>query len=323
MSMQKKVNRNPFNEKLLHRYLLEVFYGIHGGDRRIINNLLPDYLHHAAINLVVPEAHLPTEGYRPDLTLFFRDQNEGVPVEVKWSAMHVPNNQLIYLRRKNGVLISLDLAKSPYERVHCSQIDWSHFREWFSRSSLRLLRDAFNPDKEEGAGWVIVLRGQHAKENFDRMLDDAGISKAFWAFKNNPTSIKAVLELSKGDQLLFLFASTHGAEGSKMIREAGNLEVLITDWYICEVTDPYYMALSGERGIFFEASDLPINDRRWPHFVDFSIRSRKRGKTPTPLLRREFALPFADSANHGGIPVRLEPNQWEQLISLLNSADAS
>ena len=269
MAARKKVNRNPFNEKLIHRYLLEVFYGIHGSDRASINKLLPSRLHHSRINLVVPEEHLPKRGYRPDLTLFFQGQKQGVPVEIKRVANKVPDNQLRYLASKKGILLSLNSPISSYPGVCCSQIEWERLCDWFSRSSLRLLRDAFNPDKAKGGtGWVVVLRGHSAKRNFERMLKASGRRECFWAFKNNPTSIKSVLELSKGDQLLFLFASTKGAgqgekyEGNKMMLNAGNMNIEILDWYIGEVKDPYYMVPSGPRSTFFEAGKPPINDRR-------------------------------------------------------------
>jgi hypothetical protein len=321
---RKKVNRNPFNEKLVHRYLLEVFYGIHGSNRAVINNLIPPMFHHSTINLVVPEAHLPEQGYRPDLTLFFRGHKEGVPVEIKWSAKKIRTNQLRYLRNKNGILITLD---RPDKRLAIPnfQIDWQHFRDWFARSSLRLLRDAFNPEKSQNVGWVVVLRGMGAANNFRRMLA-VKHREAFWAFRNNPTSIKSVLELSEGDRLLFLFVSSHstglgtGYEGNKLIVNAENKEITILDWYIGEITDPYYMDLN-RSGNFFESGKPAINDRRWPHFVGFTMVAKKISKTAERFRRGEFAEPFAISANYGGIPVRVNPVLWEELISCLKATD--
>lgn len=321
---RKRINRNPFNEKLLHRYLLAIFYGIHGSDRASINKLLPDRFHHSTINLVVPEAHLPKRGYRPDLTLFFRGHREGVPVEVKWLTKAIPTHQLAYLRSKNGILVSLDVPESTYAGVHCSQIDWNHFRDWFSRSSLRLLRDTFNPDGAGGTGWVVVLRGTAARKNFNRMLTHKN-RDAFWAFKNNPTSIKSVLELSKDDQILFLFVSTQGMgeknwhEGNKLMLKAQKRELNILDWYIGHVTEPYYMDLSAGTGNFFELGRPAINDRRWPHFVRFSIAARRGLESALAFTRGALASPLAISANHGGIPVRLNPGQWDEIVSWLRA----
>ena len=247
-------------------------------------------------------------------------------MEIKRVASKVPDNQLRYLTSKKGILVSLRSADIflPASVLLTNRV--GTLCDWFSRSSLRLLRDAFNPDKAKGGtGWVVVLRGHSAKKNFERMLKASGRRECFWAFKNNPTSIKSVLELSKGDQLLFLFASTKGAgqgekyEGNKMMLNAGNMNIEILDWYIGEVKDPYYMVPSGPRSTFFEAGKPPINDRRWPHFVGFSIVSKMRAKIPEKFRRRELARSFAISANHGGIPVRLPPNYWEELISRLKA----
>jgi hypothetical protein len=324
MVSRKKVNRNPFNEKLIHRYLLEVFYGIHGSDRAVINNLIPPLFRHSTINLVVPEPHLPKQGYRPDLTLFFRGHKGGVPLEIKWSANRIPEHQLHYLRKNKGILITLDTPDKRYG-VSCFQIDWRHFQDWFSRSSLRLLRDAFNPEKAQSVGWIVVLRGIAAANNFKRMLA-VKHRDAFWAFKNNPKSIRSVLELSDGDQLLFLFVSSQGTghgvsyEGNKLMPNAKNKEIVILDWYIGEINEPYYMDLRSS-GNFFESGKPAISDRRWPHFVGFSIVSKNKSRTATKMRRGELAEPFATSANHGGIPVRLNPVLWEELISRLKAAD--
>ena len=329
MVRHKRVNKNPFNEKLIHRYLLEVFYGIHGSDRAAINRLLPQRLHHSSINLVVPEAHLPKHGYRPDLTLFFRGQREGIPLEVKWSSEVTPAHQLAYLEKKRGVLVSVETPRGQdrHPRIHFSQVKWEHFQEWFARSSLRLLRDAFDPGAGERAPWVIVLRGADARENFTRMLASRG--SPFWAFKNNPTAIKSVLEIAKGDQLLFLFASTSGTgsartyEGNKLMLDGARRRIVITDWYIGKVTDPYFMALSGLQGTFFEKGSPAVNDRRWPHFLAFA-RVTKQAKTgPIDFVRGRFAPAFAASANHGGVPVRLAPDEWAELKSSLLALDGT
>jgi hypothetical protein len=225
---RKRVNRNPFNEKLIHRYLLEVFYGIHGSDRAAINQLLPPSLHHSSINLVVPEAHLPKKGYRPDLTLYFRGHKKAIPVEVKWTSAGTPGHQLKYLQQNEGVLVSMDAPEGKSPHVHRAQIEWAHFQEWFARSSLRLLRDAFQPDRVDGSEWIVVLRGEPPRINFARMLASVGLRSSFWAFKNNPTSIRSVMELAKGDRILFLFASTVGAgegrnyEGNKLMLSAAH-----------------------------------------------------------------------------------------------------
>ncbi|HZH77511.1 MAG TPA: hypothetical protein VEY88_15915 [Archangium sp.] len=327
MATHKRINRNPFNEKLIHRYLLELFYGIPRPDRDAIRRLLPEEFHHSSINVVVPEAHLPKQGYRPDLTLFFRRKQEGVPLEVKWAAASLPEHQRKYLSTRCGILVSLDRLdqlKQSNLGVHCAQIDWEHFRDWFARSSLRLLRDAF-PTTTSPNTWIVVLRGDHARENFDRMLEK-GSRGAFWAFKNNPTSIRYVLELAKNDNILFLFVSTSAAgkgrsrEGNKLMLDAATRMISVVDWYQGVITDPYYMALEGTRSTFFERGNPAINDRYWPHFISFNVVAQCRS-TPSEFVRGYFAGPFAESANQGGIPVRLTPAHWDELRSILLSSE--
>lgn len=77
----KKINRNAFNEKLIHRYLFERYYF---GTSLQRNNLLPERLQKKPINLIVPEDSKSETGYRADLTIYFKNQLRGIPVEVKW-----------------------------------------------------------------------------------------------------------------------------------------------------------------------------------------------------------------------------------------------
>ena len=69
----KGVNLNAFNEKLLHRYLLESLYGLVDDSTNIKRKLLPKSKHNMLkkINLIVPESN--KAGVRPDLELFFKD----------------------------------------------------------------------------------------------------------------------------------------------------------------------------------------------------------------------------------------------------------
>ena len=75
----KKINRNAFNEKLLHRYALERYYF---ADRKTRNLLLPKKYHKLEINLVAPEE--TSKNYRADLSIFVKEKRKAVPVEVKW-----------------------------------------------------------------------------------------------------------------------------------------------------------------------------------------------------------------------------------------------
>ena len=64
----KKINRNAFNEKLIHRYLFERYYF---GTSQQRKRLLPERLQKYQINLIVPEGSKIDAGYRVDLEIFF------------------------------------------------------------------------------------------------------------------------------------------------------------------------------------------------------------------------------------------------------------
>ena len=74
----KKLNRNAFNEKIIHRYLFERLYF---GDKKVINRF-PKRFHKLKINLITPEES--RGDYRADLIIYFQGKKEGTPVEVKW-----------------------------------------------------------------------------------------------------------------------------------------------------------------------------------------------------------------------------------------------
>ena len=84
---KKTINRNPFNEKLIHRYYLESLYFF---ENTIDKSLLIPKLENPRIKfnnlaLVVPE-DARKKGYRPDFTLYFKNYQKEVPVEVKWKS---------------------------------------------------------------------------------------------------------------------------------------------------------------------------------------------------------------------------------------------
>ena len=75
----KRIQRNAFSEKLIHRYLFERLYF---GENKIRRSLLEDKYRHLTINLIVPEKNTKNN-YIADLTIYFKELEEGVPVEVK------------------------------------------------------------------------------------------------------------------------------------------------------------------------------------------------------------------------------------------------
>ena len=92
--LKKTINRNAFNEKLIHRYYFETFYL----DRKKRKELVPDFLKKKVtkLNLIVPEDTIYYKNYRADFTLYFKDDDKGYPVEIKWHSKKLnKKNQLI------------------------------------------------------------------------------------------------------------------------------------------------------------------------------------------------------------------------------------
>ena len=104
---KKTINRNPFNEKLIHRYYLESLYFF---DNTIDKSSLIPKLENPRIKfnnlaLVVPEDARKI-GYRPDFTLYFKNYQKEVPVEVKWKSSEFnKKNQIDYIKNNNGFLV--------------------------------------------------------------------------------------------------------------------------------------------------------------------------------------------------------------------------
>ena len=304
-SIKKGINRNPFNEKLIHRYFMETLYLGTVQEKR---SLLPQELRNKAskINLVVPEDSYIYKGYRADFTIFFKGDNSGIPVEIKWHSKYFNKpNQLSALKRKNGFLVSFD--QSEIDDDEHVKIDEQHFRDWLLKRCSVLWREAFSEmviNRKGGRTWLIVLRGW-AKNNFHNMLEECKSKKTkFWAFRNAPRVMENILNIMPGDELIFLMLKTHGNEGRKMMPGSKN-KVDLEEIYYAEVLNPYYMVLSGQQATFFERRErLPINNRIWPHFIDFKVNKSFPFNEPVSLDRAKFSKEFrrglATSYNRGG-----------------------
>ena len=146
------------------------------------------------------------------------------------------------------------------------------------------------------------------------MLDYS--SSKFWAYKQNSKALRNIFDIQKGDYCLFIKGFAN--EGMGMSKNP-SLKFEYNGWYLVQIKEPYYMALDEDRGTFFEKGNLPINERRWPHFMDFEILEHFSPKKRVNYGKRgELAISFADSANNGsGSPVPLRNRQWETLIDNL------
>lgn len=313
----KKLNRNAFNEKIIHRYLFERLYF---GKADELKKLLPVKYHNYKINLITPEES--KKDYRADLVIYFKEIKEGVPVEVKWnSKSSIGKNQIDFLKENNGIIYSFDSLSSNYTNISNITIDYNDFQLWISHNISKLTRESLIYQAKISSAskghqfWIVYLRGT-AHSNWDRMIKNS--KNHFWAFKQNRKALKNIFDIQKGDYCLFIKGLA--SEGMGMSKNP-SLKFEYLGWYLTKIKEPYYMALDVKKGTFFEEKELPINERRWPHFMDFDIiescESKKRinyGK------RQELADSFANSANNGGgTPVPLNNRQWESLIDKLRS----
>lgn len=314
--MAKKLNRNPFNEKLIHRYLFERYYFSERGQR---NKLLPERFHKKDINLIVPEENTP-KNYRADLSIYFKGKKEAVPVEVKWtsSSFNKPN-QTKYLQEHAGFVVAFD--DHVKAEVDVVKIDQDDFTTWVSRNASKLVRESLSQQvagSEYGKQyWVVYLIGG-AFNNFHKMYGQYAKSP-FWAFKQNRTALRNIMNIQKGDKILFVLGKS---DNQAMINDPKR-PMVIKEWYECTVKEPYFMNLDDEAGNFFEgASDLPVSDRKWPHFISYSIDDKDDFTDFVNLGKRDiYAQPFAESVNYGGgVPAPLSRNEFEMLLDIFRSS---
>jgi hypothetical protein len=314
----KKLNRNAFNEKLIHRYLFEKYYFSSKSTR---NLLLPQRLHKYSINLVVPESNRE-EGYRADLYIYFKELKEGIPVEVKWSSHGLTKkNQREYLEKNSGFYVAID-KKNNLDSIDYIQIDAEDFQNWITKNISKLSRESINYQSKSKTSlsqnqfWLVFLRGS-AHANFKKMIKQFP-TKTFWAYTQNNHSLKNIFDIQKGDRCLFILGTANEGMG---VSNNQNLSFKFSSWYLTEITEPYYMMLKGKKGTFFESGDISINKRRWPHFMDFNILDKYEGIKQINFGKRgELASSIAESVNYGsGAPAPLSRRQWETTLDKLRA----
>ncbi len=305
MSKRKTINRNAFNEKLIHRYFFERIYL----EKDIRKNLVPSFLKSkiSKLNLVVPEHTQIYTNYRADFTLYFKNDNNPYPVEIKWKSSEFnKQNQINALTNHKGFLASFD--KPASQTLPYIIIDPIDFQNWLIERIETLWEESLSTKVATKTGsktWVVTLRGDAARDNFNKMKQSCGKSTNFWAFKNELKAMRNILYLEKGDEMIFLFIKTSGNERSGMI-PASNVDIDLYEAYFAKIEDPYYMVLDGPQSTIFEKNQVkPIQERIWPHFFDFKITEDFIFNIPVKLSRKKMSkdlkAKIADSSNHGGV----------------------
>jgi hypothetical protein len=320
----KKINRNAFNEKLLHRYLLETYYR---GNKRTREPLLPERHHTERINLIVPEKHATGESYRADLTIYFKTRPRGIPVEVKWTSEELAKNssshQVEYLSRRGGFAVVVgDCGEKPEKKrihgklIHVQKIDPDDFQRWVAANISKLARECLlvrhnSAVENDNQYWIVFLRGP-ARASFDKMLAKIGGRKThFWAFKQNQVALRHILDMQKNDRCLFILGSV--LERQRLTYERQRT-LTVDSWYLTRIKEPYYMVLGRGQGTFFEKrTNASLSKRQWPHFMDFEIEDRFKPDSPFLFGKRgDLASVLAQSVNYGGgSPAPVSRILWE------------
>ena len=321
----RKLNLNPFSEKLLHRYLLECMYDMVDGKSTTRRRLLPDGAPTNRPNLVVPE--LARESARPDLTLYYRD-SKPIPIEVKWkSSLLTDSNQIMELKKAgNGHLISLVEDSQPPEGITSSVIDFDHFCNWLGKRSISLARDSASSfgRQEDRQYWIFSPRGSlgsSCDKNYKKMRAKIRGKKHFWAFRNKPDNVRNHLGIRKGDRLLMLIQNARGlktGEAQTLSKNGEKLPLNIFRWIEYEALIPYSIDLEDELSTFFEDGDPEPGERRWPHFIH--LRMISEGGNITLPSRGDLSLPVFTSDIKGGGPVNISQSLFDNTMSKLHSS---
>lgn len=321
-TMAKTLNRNAFNEKLIHRYLIERYYFV---DRATKNKLLPEEYHGKDLNLIVPEESNNSDDYRADLSLYFKHSDKRVPVEVKWTARELTKaNQIAHLRANGGFIVSFkNEADQNHNGIPNIEIDYEDFKDWIASNISKLTRESITTQasgKVAGLNqyWLIFLRGESAEYNFQKMLVHA--QKApFWAFRHDKTALKDILNIQKGDTCIFLFGK--GIDQGQGYSGSPDKELMVKGMYIATITNPYYMVLDKVKGAFFEP-EKELNHRKWPHFINFKHKESRFLKKYISFGKQgPLGSSLARSVNFGGgTPAQLTLDEFESLTDQLRSS---
>lgn len=354
MAKIRTIKREVFDEKLLHRFVLETYYETYEGARA--GSLLPAHMKKEKINFVVPERQSKGGTYRADFEIFFRAKagceapSEGVLVEIKWRAQDFKaENQVGEIFKSGGFCASLTPNKPeltglpglpPEGNISHVSIDEGEFRRWLSENVTRLLRDHLAAKSEGVAGltspayWLIFVRGTKGQKNFNDMRREYKrmFQHPFWAFENNRRVLRQQFLIKPGDKLLFVFGSVPGS-GQSLPGDLALLkkrQLLAATWFEGTVVEPYFMVRSEDEevGWFLEEDRMPkpLGARKYTHFLSFTLPPKFLGKrgiervsTSLPSLG-EYAVLFRDSelAGNGG-PVQIREDQRDLLINRLKA----
>ena len=139
--------------------------------------------------------------------------------------------------------------------------------------------------------------------------------------------MKNLLNVKKGDEILFLFIQTFMPEGRGMMASSNN-DFGLNKAYFAKVTEPYYMQLEGKKSTFFEGNNISsISDRKWPHFLDFEIYENhifdQQVLVSRKNMEKDLKSRIASSANQKGVLESLSDLQLQEIKSIVRTSKKS
>ena len=127
----------------------------------------------------------------------------------------------------------------------------AHYVGDLSQPLHNTLYNAFNQKYHVRIDGII---NNEILDNFHKMRRQQGSRTNFWAFKNTKTTVENMMELQRGDEMIFMFGK--GKDGGQAIKPETTLE--ISEVYYCNVVLPYYMVLKGQQSTFFEKKEYML-----------------------------------------------------------------
>jgi hypothetical protein len=331
----KEINRNPFNEKLIHRYYLEKIYGLFDGSiskRELFPKKYWNKIN--KINFIIPEELAGNKPYRADFSIYFKNEKEIVPVEIKWLSNELTKqNQINYILENKGFLVAFN--GEPPKRFLLNdnyiKLDNEDFRNWLNVRVSELWNDTYASRLKSSVGnnnWLVVLKGKEAIDHFDKMLNVSankkkGAKKAFWAFKsrNNKIMMKSLLNLKVGDTIYFIIIKVLGGYTDIPLKKDWEFNIL--NYYKTKIKNPYYIAIKGLKTYFFEKNEkVKDYEKQWPHFIDLEIESPIYNENNKVIKSKNIKFlrgKISESHNFGTVPVQLSLNEETELWKIIKT----
>jgi hypothetical protein len=183
---------------------------------------------------------------------------------------------------------------NAHENIEHYHIDSEHFRDWAIRNVGTLVDNQLNVG---GKRYWLMLMNRPMMNNWHRMLNEK--KKPFWAWINQGKNLSTLMEMSDGDEVMFVEAKSHSGQGRWRFKNIDEKQ-LEKDEY--SVKSMYHLKIISRKGksayrcylgdcfhsTFFETctnssctsngcegcgggEKRSMNNVEWPHFIEMEI----------------------------------------------------